>query len=240
MSSSDSDSSLPSLLRIDDSSDSSGSSSEEQIIVRHLCNECGQRFSPLNYQNLCYICCGQRHTSFANVLFQNSSSDYESDDDSSEGVPQLMEAMPELVAPQMGPQSPPIALVPDINGEQTQYESDIEVYYTEDETDNIDDEQRLQLMHSFESLFLLNFSLRPTFDNYGSLPMSRVNVHKIPFVLISEEQVSQHISCSICIEMFNVDEKVRKLVCDHCFHDQCIQPWLKLHSNCPVCRQNLN
>lgn len=44
--------------------------------------------------------------------------------------------------------------------------------------------------------------------------------------------------CSVCWEDFSLGEKVRKLHCDHLYHEPCIVPWLELHGTCPVCRKS--
>ncbi|VVB06533.1 unnamed protein product [Arabis nemorensis] len=45
--------------------------------------------------------------------------------------------------------------------------------------------------------------------------------------------------CSICLSEYATKESVRCLPeCEHCFHTECIDAWLKLHSSCPVCRSN--
>lgn len=36
------------------------------------------------------------------------------------------------------------------------------------------------------------------------------------------------LQCSVCMEDFTVDESVRRLYCEHCFHNDCIIPWLEL------------
>ena len=45
--------------------------------------------------------------------------------------------------------------------------------------------------------------------------------------------------CSVCWEDFKLAEPVRKLVCEHLYHTQCIVPWLQLHGTCPNCRKAL-
>ncbi|WVZ24223.1 hypothetical protein V8G54_002767 [Vigna mungo] len=44
-------------------------------------------------------------------------------------------------------------------------------------------------------------------------------------------------NCSVCLSEFEDDESVRLLPkCSHVFHVPCIDPWLKSHSSCPLCR----
>lgn len=46
--------------------------------------------------------------------------------------------------------------------------------------------------------------------------------------------------CSVCLSEFLEDESVRLLPkCSHAFHIQCIDTWLRSHSNCPLCRANV-
>ncbi|XP_010469020.1 PREDICTED: RING-H2 finger protein ATL22 [Camelina sativa] len=50
---------------------------------------------------------------------------------------------------------------------------------------------------------------------------------------------SNDVVCSICLSEYATKESVRCLPeCEHCFHTECIDAWLKLHSSCPVCRSN--
>ena len=46
-------------------------------------------------------------------------------------------------------------------------------------------------------------------------------------------------TCSVCLEQFQKDDDVVVLPCKHGFHPQCIEPWLKMHSECPSCRHKL-
>ncbi|XP_008786322.2 E3 ubiquitin-protein ligase Os04g0590900-like [Phoenix dactylifera] len=46
--------------------------------------------------------------------------------------------------------------------------------------------------------------------------------------------------CSVCLSEFREDDSLRLLPkCNHAFHVQCIDTWLKSHSNCPLCRANI-
>ncbi|GMN22089.1 hypothetical protein TIFTF001_027723 [Ficus carica] len=46
--------------------------------------------------------------------------------------------------------------------------------------------------------------------------------------------------CPVCLSAFAEGEEVKKLsACEHAFHAACIDPWLSLHANCPVCRASI-
>ncbi|CAL5053184.1 unnamed protein product [Urochloa decumbens] len=48
-------------------------------------------------------------------------------------------------------------------------------------------------------------------------------------------------SCSVCLGAFQTGETVRLLpVCLHLFHVECIDPWLDMHSTCPICRSGID
>ncbi|KAJ4838524.1 RING-H2 finger protein atl22 [Turnera subulata] len=43
--------------------------------------------------------------------------------------------------------------------------------------------------------------------------------------------------CAICLSEYSSNETVRCIPeCEHCFHADCIDEWLRLNSACPVCR----
>ncbi|KAK4759596.1 hypothetical protein SAY87_022727 [Trapa incisa] len=44
-------------------------------------------------------------------------------------------------------------------------------------------------------------------------------------------------SCSICLSDYKGRDVLRELPdCRHLFHHSCIDPWLRLHATCPLCR----
>ncbi len=45
--------------------------------------------------------------------------------------------------------------------------------------------------------------------------------------------------CTVCHDAFEAETKVVELACSHCFHEDCIMPWLETHNTCPVCRSKL-
>ncbi|KAL2514083.1 RING-H2 finger protein ATL51 [Forsythia ovata] len=47
--------------------------------------------------------------------------------------------------------------------------------------------------------------------------------------------------CAVCLSEFQENESLRLLPkCIHAFHLPCIDTWLKSHSNCPLCRVDVN
>ncbi|CAN4111452.1 unnamed protein product [Withania somnifera] len=48
-----------------------------------------------------------------------------------------------------------------------------------------------------------------------------------------------HGTCPICLAEYHPKETVRCIPeCEHCFHTECIDEWLKINGTCPVCRNN--
>ncbi|XP_054287044.1 E3 ubiquitin-protein ligase Iruka-like isoform X2 [Macrosteles quadrilineatus] len=76
-------------------------------------------------------------------------------------------------------------------------------------------------------------------DGHGPPPLAREKIQEIPTAVITQDQVDSNLQCSVCWEDFKVSEPVRKLVCEHVYHEPCIIPWLELHGTCPICRMTL-
>mmetsp|Transcript_12359 Transcript_12359/g.12384 ORF Transcript_12359/g.12384 Transcript_12359/m.12384 type:complete len:184 (-) Transcript_12359:19-570(-) len=45
-------------------------------------------------------------------------------------------------------------------------------------------------------------------------------------------------SCAICMEEFQENSLIRRLNCDHIFHDHCIKHWFKMSKLCYICKQD--
>ena len=46
--------------------------------------------------------------------------------------------------------------------------------------------------------------------------------------------------CAICLENFNIGNKVCYLPCLHVYHSFCIKNWLKIKEKCPLCNNDLS
>ncbi|XP_050237585.1 putative RING-H2 finger protein ATL21A [Mercurialis annua] len=48
-----------------------------------------------------------------------------------------------------------------------------------------------------------------------------------------------HNTCAICLGEYRSKETLRCIPeCNHCFHAECIDEWLKMNNSCPVCRKS--
>ncbi len=91
---------------------------------------------------------------------------------------------------------------------------------------------------------------RPSGDGMQADAQDRVDIvvprpSNIPFIATGsqrEDMVPASIgreTCPICIVDFEEGDDIRVLPCEgkHCFHQECVDPWLlKLSSSCPICR----
>ncbi|KAM7280424.1 hypothetical protein ACFE04_007558 [Oxalis oulophora] len=71
-------------------------------------------------------------------------------------------------------------------------------------------------------------------NRYGTPPAQKEVVEAMPTVSVKE-----NIQCSVCLDDFEIGAEAKEMPCKHKFHNECILPWLELHSSCPVCRYQL-
>jgi hypothetical protein len=78
------------------------------------------------------------------------------------------------------------------------------------------------------------------FDTAISKGLSGDSLDMIPKVRITDTSSGEMLSCSVCLQDFQVGETVRSLPqCHHMFHLPCIDKWLRRHASCPLCRRHL-
>lgn len=71
--------------------------------------------------------------------------------------------------------------------------------------------------------------------------LDEATILSYPKLLYSEAKIKKSDStatcCSICLADYKSTDMLRLLPdCGHLFHLKCVDPWLRLHPSCPVCR----
>jgi DNA-directed RNA polymerase subunit RPC12/RpoP len=74
-----------------------------------------------------------------------------------------------------------------------------------------------------------------------SLGLSEVFINHLPKEKFVPNATGSSIQdCSICLEEFQLGQKLVCLPCNHKFHPKCLTPWLESHVQCPYCRAKIN
>nr|KYP45423.1 E3 ubiquitin-protein ligase rnf181 family [Cajanus cajan] len=71
----------------------------------------------------------------------------------------------------------------------------------------------------------------------GRPPASKESIEAMPSVEIGEG--CGDLECVVCLEEFGVGGVAKEMPCKHKFHSSCIEKWLGIHGNCPVCRYEM-
>mmetsp|Transcript_79191 Transcript_79191/g.183747 ORF Transcript_79191/g.183747 Transcript_79191/m.183747 type:complete len:327 (+) Transcript_79191:95-1075(+) len=58
-------------------------------------------------------------------------------------------------------------------------------------------------------------------------------------VTYSPELLCDSPQCPTCLEDFTKEHNIKKTVCGHFFHEECLAPWLRINRYCPLCRSDL-
>ncbi|TPX45867.1 hypothetical protein SeMB42_g03879 [Synchytrium endobioticum] len=74
---------------------------------------------------------------------------------------------------------------------------------------------------------------RPTTDCNTVINMSAL--HEPELVLAQVDAL-----CVICLNEYEDEDRLRQLPCNHHFHMNCVDEWLRLNSTCPLCVQNVH
>ncbi|CAK9155890.1 unnamed protein product [Ilex paraguariensis] len=84
--------------------------------------------------------------------------------------------------------------------------------------------------NDYEMLLALdenNHHIGVSFDQMNGLPQSTVQTDNFDEV------------CAICLETPTIGDTIRHLPCLHKFHKDCIDPWLRRKTSCPVCKSSI-
>ena len=64
-----------------------------------------------------------------------------------------------------------------------------------------------------------------------------VNNAPVEYLTLEDEQDAV---CAICLGDYEDEEELRKMQCNHYFHKDCVDEWLRIHRNCPLCKRDID
>lgn len=77
-------------------------------------------------------------------------------------------------------------------------------------------------------------------DSCRTRPAARSAVAGLHSTIRSEEDPHRsQAPCAVCKEEIKIGERITGLPCTHCYHQDCIIPWLNVRNTCPLCRYEL-
>jgi DNA-directed RNA polymerase subunit RPC12/RpoP len=88
-------------------------------------------------------------------------------------------------------------------------------------------------VHDFVRNFIMNFR-EPRYSDSES-EEDEENLHIKHEIAENDEEID----CKICTVNFAQGDEKAVLVCNHQYHSQCLEPWLKIKHCCPFCRQRI-
>jgi len=76
-------------------------------------------------------------------------------------------------------------------------------------------------------------------------PTQESFVRSLPAVVVSDADMQlrhkldpsdPRCYCAVCRDGYSIGDRMRRLPCNHSFHEDCIMPWLQQNNTCPTCR----
>jgi hypothetical protein len=113
---------------------------------------------------------------------------------------------------------------------------DINIERYEQEMFNQAQADSLHLYKNYEKKPNININLKSnTYEQIKKISSSLVEQQ----LKSDKNKVSIDNNCSICFELFNNNDNVIILNCNHVYHNNCINEWVKYKSECPICRKEI-
>lgn len=60
-----------------------------------------------------------------------------------------------------------------------------------------------------------------------------------PSMAEGKEENHTEVKCQVCQCPYEADEELRRLPCNHCFHKECVDQWLKTKDTCCFCKKSI-
>jgi len=95
------------------------------------------------------------------------------------------------------------------------------------------------ITYQWTTLLPPNIQTHADVKNVATDNILNENTKLIIFNELDETNKNRYKTCSICIDDFILEDKIRQLSCSHIFHTKCVDPWLLKESyKCPMCRDD--
>ena len=90
------------------------------------------------------------------------------------------------------------------------------------------------------SIVLNNDRINPGNNNSNKLSIKELSEKTELLFLIDNNHEFLEEKCSICTNNYELNDILRKVnICNHIFHQKCIDIWLNDNITCPICRRNI-
>ncbi|KAK4421706.1 Receptor homology region, transmembrane domain- and RING domain-containing protein 6 [Sesamum alatum] len=94
----------------------------------------------------------------------------------------------------------------------------------------------LQAQRDFnENDYEMLLALDENNDQHGGAPIHLIN--GLPQSTVQSDNFEE--ACAICLDTPTIGDIIRHLPCLHKFHKDCIDPWLRRRTSCPVCKSSI-
>ena len=83
-------------------------------------------------------------------------------------------------------------------------------------------------------------ALDPQTSSHSPTPQSVLDALRVG--VVGEDELEGGMgddACAVCQDSYHLGQDVLWVPCDHVFHRDCILPWLKSSSTCPICRAHV-
>ncbi|PQQ11689.1 RING-H2 finger protein ATL39-like [Prunus yedoensis var. nudiflora] len=103
----------------------------------------------------------------------------------------------------------------------------------------IDDVEHKEIIHNSLTLLLTIILTKPLLQKHHR---RRTEKKASSFRYTKNQAIATNTDseCSICLGEFKDWEKCRQLECEHAFHEECIDQWLRKKIQCPLCRATVS
>lgn len=74
-------------------------------------------------------------------------------------------------------------------------------------------------------------------NNHQHVGANSAQINGLPQSTVQSENFAE--ACAVCLETPTIGDTIRHLPCLHKFHKDCIDPWLRRKTSCPICKSGI-